>query len=120
LQPKRRPRNDRHPTTKTHKPIVTKFNNSINTRFRRGREHVSLFVYSKQIVWECLMSFREMLVALVSILDNLAVGLIIIPAVYLIIRIVYLVTGICRGIETLAFALFRVRIQKPEQGKLNI
>ena len=66
------------------------------------------------------MSFREMLVALVSVLDNLAVGLIIIPAVYLIIRIVYLVTGICRGIETLAFALFRVGIQKPEQGKLNI
>ena len=62
---------------------------------------------------ECLMSYREMLVGLVSMLDNLAVGLIIIP-------IVYLVTGIFRGIETLAFALFRVLSQKQEQGKLNI
>ena len=67
------------------------------------------------------MSFREMLVALVSVLDNLAVGLIIIPTVYL-------VTGIFRGIETLAFALFRALSQgqlralsqKPNQGELNI
>ena len=52
-----------------------------------------------------------MLVALVSMLDNLAMGLIIIP-------IVYLITRIYRGIETLAFALFRILIQKPEQGEL--
>jgi len=59
------------------------------------------------------MSFREILVALVFMLDNLAVGLIIIP-------IVYLIAGIFRGIETLAFALFRVLIQNPERGELNI
>src|SRR6266446_2140409 len=46
-----------------------------------------------------------------TMLDNLAVGLTIIP-------IVYLITGIFRGIETLAFALFRVLIQKQEQGEL--
>jgi hypothetical protein len=56
------------------------------------------------------MSFREMLVALVSMLDNLAVGLIIIPTVYL-------VTGIFRGIETLSFALFRALSQKQDQGE---
>ena len=59
-----------------------------------------------------MMAFQEMLVAVVvPMLDNLAVGLIIIP-------IVYLVTGIFRGIETLAFALFRVLIQKLDLSRL--
>ena len=51
------------------------------------------------------MSFQELLVALVSLLDSLAVGLIIIP-------IVYFFAGIFRSIEALTFALFRVLISE--------
>jgi hypothetical protein len=80
--------------------------------------YIFLFVWPtkgtvSKLCCECLMSFREMLVALVAILDNLAVSVIIIP-------IVYLISGVFRGIGILAFALFRVLIQKPEQGELNI
>jgi hypothetical protein len=67
-----------------------------------------------QIVCEiCPLSPREIFVALVSVLDNLAVGLIIVPVVYL---------GVCilLGIKYVIFELFRALIQEREQGKLNL
>jgi hypothetical protein len=61
----------------------------------------------------CPLFPREIFVALVSVLDNLAVGLIIVPVVYL---------GVCilLGIKYVIFGLFRALIQEREQGKLNL